>query len=118
MASSLLAHLAVRLGHRGVPGEGHEHVVERRTPKRQVRDGYAGGVQATDLRPCNEARGEVQAASHPTGVRLDDSIPSPCQIESLQELDGSPTSFGLADVIQAADELEVLPAGEAGINRG
>ena len=74
----------------------------------------AGGrlVQEQHLRGAHQARGQVQAALHATGVGLGRPVGRVAQAELLQQLGGAAAGLAPAQVVQPPDELQVLPAGE------
>ncbi len=75
-------------------------------------------VEEQDLGPPDQARGQVQAALHAARVGLGCPVRGIAEVELLQELDGAAAGRRPAQVVEAPDDLEVLPAGELLLNGG
>ena len=75
-------------------------------------------VEEDHLGPADQARGEVEAPPHATGVRLDATIGGLGEPELIQQLRGTGPGVGPAEVEQAGEQLEVLPAGQLLVDRG
>jgi hypothetical protein len=85
----------------------------------------AAGVQARRRlveeehgRRRDEARGEVEAAAHAAGERLDEAIGGVGQAETLEELGGAGAHDRPRQVVEPADHLEVRAGGEQAVDGG
>ena len=74
----------------------------------------AGGrlVQEQHLGPADQAGPEVEAAPHPARVGLDGAVGGVGELEPLQHLVGPAPGLVLAQVVEPADQVEVLAPGE------
>ena len=66
----------------------------------------------------SQARGEVEPAAHPAGVRARRPIGGVGELEALEQLAGPAARLLLREVEQAAEHLKVLPAGEDLVDGG
>ena len=65
----------------------------------------------------DEGGGQVEAAAHPPGVGPHRPLAGPAQIEALEHLSGAASALAAAEAVQAADQLEVLAAGQQLVER-
>jgi hypothetical protein len=69
-------------------------------------------VQEQHLGAADQAGAQVEAAAHPARVGLDRAVGGVGELEALQHLVGPPPGLGPWQVVEAADQVEVLPPGE------
>ena len=80
----------------------------------------AGGrlVEEEHARAADEAGGQVEAAAHAPGEGLHQRVGGVDEVELLEELAGPLAGFALGQAVEAADHLEVEPAGEEAVDGG
>jgi hypothetical protein len=67
---------------------------------------------------ADQPDGQVEAAAHAPGVRADRAVGRPSELEPHQQLGSAVLDLDPVQVVQAADHVEVLAAGEVPIDRG
>ena len=77
-----------------------------------------GGLVEEDHRRRRDQRGgQIQPAAHAARVRARQAVGRLVQLEALEQLARALARLGLAQVVQAADQLEVLGAGQRFVDR-
>jgi hypothetical protein len=66
----------------------------------------------------DQARGEVETALHAARICLGGTVGGIRDLEALEELDGAASDRPSLHVVEAAHDLEVLPAGQLELDRG
>ena len=69
-------------------------------------------VEEDDGRPGDERGGEVELAAHAAGVGAHEPVAGLGEVERREQLAGTVARGGAAEVVEAADHLEVLEAGQ------
>ena len=100
-------------------GEEHGHALWRRAPRASPTARCGCGVEARRRlveedhgRPGDERRGEVEAAAHPAGVGAHEPLAGVGEAERREQLAGALAGRAAAEVVETADHLEVLEAGQ------
>ena len=77
-----------------------------------------GLVQEQHRRLGDQARGQVQAAAHAAGERLDQVVALVGQADALEQLVGAGADLGLGQVVEAPGQLQVAAGGQQAVHRG
>ena len=77
-----------------------------------------GLVEDQQARAADEARAEVEPAAHAARVAAHEPVGGVGQAEPLERLLRTAAGLGAAQAVEPADHLEVLAAGERGVDRG
>ena len=75
-------------------------------------------VEDEQPRPPDQGAGEVQPPPHPARVGLDDPVAGIDQLELLEQLVGALLRLGRGQLVQPAEQPEVLAAGQVLVDRG
>ena len=96
------------------------HEVAQRLPERLAAEGVEPGrglVEEQHPGRCDEACREVEPATHPARVGLDEPVSRVGKAELVEQGVGASTGGALRQTVQAADQLEVEPAVEQAVDR-
>src|SRR5262249_19400085 len=75
-------------------------------------------VEEQHGRPGDERSGEVEPPAHPARVRADEAAARVREVEGVEKLARPLTGSASTEVIEPADELEVLEASQILVDRG
>ncbi len=89
--------------------------VPDQTPKvdAALRVNPGGGlVEEEDLGPADQRGGQVEPPSHTARVCANGAVGSLTEVDTVEDLGSAPSRLGSGEVVEPADHLHVLPAGE------
>ena len=75
-------------------------------------------VEDQQPRPADQGSTEVEAAAHAARVGLDDPVGGIGQLELLEQFVGAPARLGRRQVVQPAEQPQVLAPGQVLVDRG
>jgi hypothetical protein len=78
----------------------------------------SGLVQEQHLRAADQAGGQVEPSAHAARVGLDLPVGGLSQADARQQLAGAAAGLAARQAVEAADQLDVFPAGEVIVDRG
>ena len=83
-------------------------------------DVQSGGrlVEEQDRRPGDQRGGQVEAAAHPARIGANETVGGVGEVEGGQQLPRPGTRLPSREVVEPADHLEVLEAGQVLVHRG
>ena len=74
-------------------------------------------VEQQQPRPPDEAGSEVEAATHPAGVRADQTVTGIAEVQTLEQVGGRRAGGSAVEPEESGDQLEVLESGHRRLDR-